>query len=198
MQALVSFVLTALFVAPAGAFGVHTQIALELDPAQTEVEFKLGATLHTVEGAFALKRDHIGFDPDTGKASGELVVDATSGQSGNDSRDRNMHKSVLESDRYPEILFRPDRVAGKVAPQGRSQVQVHGTFTIHGADHEMTVPVDVEIADGRYTAAGHFPIPYVKWGMKNPSTFLLRASDKVDLTVQAVANARVISAFLQR
>lgn len=172
--------------APAGAFGVHTQIVLELDPAQTKVEYKLGATLHTVEGTFALKRGRVDFDPDSGKATGELVVDATSGQSGNDSRDRNMHKSVLESARYPEIVFRPDRVDGKVAPQGKSQVQLHGTFTIHGADHEMTVPVDVEIVDGRYTATAHFQIPFVKWGMKNPSTFLLRVSDKVDLTVHTV------------
>jgi polyisoprenoid-binding protein YceI len=187
MSALRSLVLTALTLAPAGAFGIHTQIALELDPAQTKVEYKLGAMLHTVEGTFTLKRGRIDFDPETGKADGELVVDATSGQSGNDSRDRNMHKTVLESDRYPEIIFRPDHVEGKVASQGRSQVQLHGTFTIHGADHEMTVPVDVEIANGRYSATARFQIPYVKWGMKNPSTFVLRVGDKVELTVQSVA-----------
>jgi polyisoprenoid-binding protein YceI len=171
---------------PAGAFGIHSLIGLELDPAQTTVEYKLGAVPHTVEGTFALKRGRIGIDPESGKASGELVVDAASGQSGNDSRDRNMHKNVLESDRYPEIVFRPDRVEGKVVPQARSQVQLHGTFTFHGADHEMTVPVDIEIANGRYSATAHFQIPYVKWGMKNPSTFVLRVSDKVDLTVHTV------------
>jgi polyisoprenoid-binding protein YceI len=187
MSALRSLVLTALTLAPAGALGIHAQIGLELDPAQTKLEYKLGATLHTVEGTFALKRGRISLDPESGKADGELVVDATSGQSGNDSRDRNMHKTVLESDRYPEIIFRPDHVEGKVASQGRSQVQLHGTFTIHGADHEMTVPVDVEIANGRYSATARFQIPYVKWGMKNPSTFVLRVSDKVELTVQSVA-----------
>jgi polyisoprenoid-binding protein YceI len=192
-------VLIALLLAPAAAFAVAQQVVLELDPAQTKVEYKLGAVLHTVEGTFTLKRGRISFDPDSGKAAGELVVDAASGQSGNDSRDRNMHKNVLESERYPEIVFRPDRVEGKVAPQGRSQVQLHGTFTIHGADHEMTVPVDVEIADGRYTASAHFQIPYVKWGMKNPSTFVLRVSDKVDLTVHTViARSMSLSAFLKR
>ncbi len=194
MSALPSLVLTALMLAPGAAWAAQ-QFSLELDPAQTKVEYKLGATLHTVEGTFALKRGHVAFDPESGKAAGELVVDATSGQSGNDSRDRNMHKSVLESARYPEIIFRPDRVDGKVAPQGRSQVQLHGTFTIHGADHEMTVPVDVEIVDGRYTATAHFQIPFVKWGMKNPSTFLLRVSDKVDLTIHTVAHALINSAF---
>jgi polyisoprenoid-binding protein YceI len=183
MSALPLLALAPLLLAPSAA----QAITLELDPAQTKVEYKLGATLHTVEGTFTLKRGSMSFDPEKGKATGELVVDAASGQSGNDSRDRNMHKNVLESERYPEIIFRPDRVDGKVAPQGRSQVQLHGTFTIHGADHEMTVPVDVEIADGRYTATAHFQIPYVKWGMKNPSTFILRVGDKVDLTVHTVA-----------
>ena len=170
---------------PVSGSAVVQILSLDFDPGQTKVEYKLGATLHNVEGTFALKRGHISYDPDTGKASGEIVVDATSGQSGNESRDRNMHRTVLESERYPEIVFRPDRVEGTIA-QGRSQVQLHGTFTIHGAGHEMTVPVEVESGDGRFAATAHFQIPYVKWGMKSPSTFLLRVSDKVDLTVHAV------------
>lgn len=194
MPALRSIVLTFLLFSPAAAFAAQ-EFTLELDPAQTKVEYALGAVLHTVDGTFTLKHGRISFDPENGKAAGEIVVDAASGQSGNDSRDRNMHKHVLESDRFPEIIFRPDRVEGKVAAQGRSQVQLHGTFTIHGADHEMTVPVDVEIADGRYSATAHFQIPYVKWGMKNPSTFLLRVGDKVDLTVHTVAQTRVTSAL---
>lgn len=194
MSKLPSLVLTALMLAPAFAFAAQG-FTLELDPAQTKVEYTLGALMHTVDGTFALRRGHITVDPESGKASGEVVVDATSGQSGNASRDRNMHKNVLESERYPEIIFHPDRVDGKVAAQGRSQVQLHGTFTMHGADHEMTIPVEVESADGRYTATARFQIPYVKWGLKNPSTFLLRVSDKVDLTVRAVAQARIISAL---
>jgi polyisoprenoid-binding protein YceI len=160
--------------------------SLELDPAQTKVEFTLGATLHTVHGSFQLKRGDLRFDPATGQAEGDLVVDTASGATGNESRDANMHKNILESGRYPEIVFRPDRVEGKVAAEGASKVQLHGTFRIHGADHEMTVPVDVEAAAGKYTATARFQVPYVKWGMKNASTFILRVSDKVDLTVRTV------------
>jgi polyisoprenoid-binding protein YceI len=160
--------------------------SLELDPAQTKVEFTLGATLHTVHGSFQFKRGDLRFDPATGQAGGELVVDTASGATGNDSRDANMHKNILESGRYPEIVFRPDRVEGKVAAEGASKLQLHGTFRIHGADHEMTVPVDVEAASGKYTATARFQVPYVKWGMKNASTFILRVSDKVDLTVRTV------------
>ncbi len=164
-------------------------LSLQFDPAQTKVDFTLGATLHTVHGSFQLKRGEIRFDSATGQAQGELVVDATSGATGSDSRDGNMHKNILESSRYPEIVFRPDRVDGKIAAEGTSQVQLHGMFRIHGADHELTVPVTVETAPGKYDATARFQIPYVKWGMKNASTFILRVSDKVDLTVHTVAHA---------
>ncbi|HUI56983.1 MAG TPA: YceI family protein [Bryobacteraceae bacterium] len=172
----------------AGASTIRGQeTALEIDPAQTRVEFTLGDILHTVHGAFQLKRGNIRFDPSTGRASGELVVDATSGASGNSSRDHRMHSSILESDRYPEIVFRPDHVEGKIAPEGASQVQVHGLFSIHGADHEIVLPADVQGQGGRYTATLHFVIPYVKWGLKNPSTLILRVSDKVEITIHTVA-----------
>jgi polyisoprenoid-binding protein YceI len=126
-------------------------------------------------------------DPATGNASGELVVDAASGDSGSHARDRRMHANVLESGRYPEIVFRPDRVTGKVAPQGKSNVEVHGIFVIHGAEHEMTAPVEITAANGEYSATAHFAIPYVKWGMKNPSTLFLRVSENVEITVQMVS-----------
>src|SRR5689334_20646410 len=100
-----------IFVAVATSlFGQET--ALDLDPAQTHVEFTLGAVLHTVHGTFQLKRAALRYDLATGKASGEIVIDARSGQTGNDSRDKKMHKSILESERYPEIVFLPDRVDG--------------------------------------------------------------------------------------
>jgi polyisoprenoid-binding protein YceI len=164
-------------------------IALECDPAQSKVEFMVGSTLHTVHGSFRLKRGAIQFDPETGKAGGELVVDAASGASGNDARDRRMHKEILQSDRYQEIVFRPDRVEGKVAAEGASKVQLHGIFSIHGTDHEMAVPVEVQAAGGEYTATAHFVVPYIKWGMKNPSSFILRVSGEVELTVHTAARA---------
>ena len=157
-----------------------------IDPAQTRVEFTLGSLLHTVHGDFRLKRGTLRFDPLTGRASGELVVDAASGDSGSPARDKRMHASILESARYPEIAFRPDRVEGMVAPEGRSQVQLHGMFAIHGVEHEVLVPVTVDAGIGQYSVAGTFEVPYVKWGMKNPSSLMLRVNDKVEITIQTV------------
>jgi len=157
------------------------EIVLNPDPATATVQFKLSATLHTVHGSFKLVKGAVSFDPATGKISGEVVVDATSGASGDDGRDRRMHKEILESAKYPEIVFTPDRVDGAVAPQGTSQIQVHGVFRIHGTAHEITLPVEVRMNNGQASAKTNFVIPYVRWGMKNPSSLLLRVGDKVEI-----------------
>jgi polyisoprenoid-binding protein YceI len=162
---------------------------LQFDPAQTTVEFTLSDVLHTVHGTFKLKHGDIRIDAATGAVAGEIVVDATSGDSGSAARDRRMHANILESSRYPEIVFRPDRLEGTIPKQGTAALKIHGMFRIHGADHEITLPADVEAAGGQYTATLHFVVPYVQWGMKNPSTLFLRVSDKVDITVKTVAKA---------
>jgi polyisoprenoid-binding protein YceI len=170
--------LTALAVS-AAAWG--QEIVLNPDPEHTTVQFKLPATLHTVHGSFKLKRGAIHFIPATGKISGEIVVDSASGNSGNDGRDRRMHQEILESAQYPEIVFTPDRVDGVVSPQGASQIQVHGVFRIHGAAHEIAIPVQVQIIHGQASVKTHFTIPYVTWGIKNPSSAFLHVGDKVEI-----------------
>ena len=161
-----------------------------LDPVRTTIEFTLGDVLHTVHGTFKLKSGTIHFDPGTGKASGSVVVDATSGSSGGGERDRRMHKNVLESDRYPEVVFTPDNLSGK--PFGdTAQVQVHGTFRIHGANHQITLPFEVQSTTSQVTAGTQFSVPYVDWGMKNPSTILLKVNKTVEISIHAVGRLSV-------
>jgi len=161
------------------------QLVLHCDPSHTVANFTLGASLHTVHGGFNVKRCEIHFDPSSASISGEVVVDVTTGQTGNDGRDRKMHKDVLESERYPEIKFRPGRVDGKVTPVTTSTVQVHGMFAIHGFEHEITVPVEVKLEGDHWTASAHFPVPYVEWGMKNPSNLFLHVRDTVEAEFKA-------------
>jgi len=172
---------------------VAQEVVLHCDPAQTKADFTLGDPLHTVRGNFHLKSGELHYDAAAQKISGEIVFDATSGQSGNGSRDRKMHKDVLESARYPEISFRPDQVQGSVAPTGTSNVQVHGMFRIHGAEHEITAPAEVTPGADHCDFTSHFPVPYAKWGMKNPSVLFLRVGNSVDLVVHgscSVAGSR--------
>jgi polyisoprenoid-binding protein YceI len=166
------------------------ELQLELDPAKTRADILLSGNFHTVDGSFALKRGAIHYDPATGKASGEVVFDATSGKTGSDGRDKKMHKDVLESARYPEIAFRPDHAEGALTPTGDSTLQVHGMFAIHGAEHEMTLPVQVSLQGDTWTAKTTFQVPYIKWGMKSPNMLFLRVANVVDVQFHAAGNVR--------
>ena len=168
-----------LFAADAGLADVS------LAPAQTQLRWELDGVVHNTHGTFKLKKCHISLDPRTGSASGDVVVDATSGESADSTRDRRMQKEVLESAKYPAIRFVPERVDGKFAPQGTSSLRISGTFEVHGAKHAVTVPAEVKIDGNQVSATVHFEIPYVEWGMKDPSTFLLRVDKKVKIELDA-------------
>jgi len=160
------------------------EIVLGIDPAQSKVRWVLGTTLHTVHGTFAFKNGTFHVDPASGKASGEIAVYATSGDSGNDGRDKKMHKDVLESGKFPDIIFRPDRVEGKIAPQGIFTVQVHGILVLHGSEHELTVPVQAEFAGDHWTGSAKFNVPFIDWGLKNPSNFFFKVNHTVEIELE--------------
>lgn len=159
-------------------------LVFTIDPAQSSMHWTLGSSLHMVHGTFALKRGSLQVDPVTGKASGKIVVDATSGKSGNDGRDKKMHKEVLESGQFGEIIFRPDSVSGKLETQGASTVQIHGILVLHGSEHELTVPAQANVSDGHWTGSAKFGVPFIEWGLKNPSTWLLKVDHSVNIDLE--------------
>lgn len=161
---------------------------ITVDPATTQIQFTLGATMHTVHGNFKLKSGQLHLDSATGHVSGSVVVDATSANTDNASRDKNMHKQVLESAKFPEIVFTPTHVKGAIPKEGSSQVEVSGVIRIHGAEHPVTLTFSVQPgAAGSLQASARFPVPYKSWGLKDPSTFLLHVSDTVNVEVRATA-----------
>jgi hypothetical protein len=170
------------------------EIVLTVDPAQSTVHYMVGSSLHAVHGTFALKRGTLRLDPATGKAAGEIVVDAVSGQSGNDSRDKKMHKEVLESARFTDIIFRPDHVQGTIQPQGASSAQLHGVCVLHGSEHELTASVRAELMSGQWKGTATFSVPYNDWGLKNPGNFMLRVDHTVNVEVQMAGSIQTQAA----
>ncbi len=161
------------------------EVKVQLDAQQTQIHYTVDSTLHTVHGTFKLKHGDLWFDRTSGKAGGSLVVDAASGDSGSGARDGRMHKNVLDSAKYPEVTFVPDRIeGGPVNLNGDSTVRMHGMFTIHGGTHELTMNVKSHIDHDRLTATIDFPVPYTSWGMKNPGNFLLKVKDTVEIEIQ--------------
>lgn len=159
---------------------------VKLDPKASEVSFTLDATMHVVHGTLRLTSGEVRFDPDTGAASGEVKVDARSAETGNARRDKKMHETILESERYPEMVFRLLRIEGRVETTGRSEVKLVGTMSLHGGDHPMTLPASVTADSGTFTADVRFDVPYVEWGMEDPSFMIVRVAKTVAVSVRAV------------
>ena len=179
--AIVALVLLLGARAPADA-----QSTLTLDPERSRVSFSLGATLHTVHGELDLVRGELRFEPSGGAASGEIVVDARSARTGIDARDREMHEKVLESERFPEIALRAERLEVLRRDAASADVRLHGTLEIHGAAHAVAIPAKIRAAaDDRLVVEARFRVPYAEWGMRDVSSFVLRVAKDVEVSVRA-------------
>ena len=162
-----------------------TKVTVHLDTEKTEIHWTLHTTLHTVQGSFRLKGGIMTFDPKSGAAQGEFLVDVGCGESGDKTRDEKMQSEVLESRKYPEAFFHPVKVSGVLKPGGTANLTVEGTLNLHGADHPLTLQTTVQMNGSDAVATTHFIIPYAAWGMKDESRLLLRVDKEVSVDVVA-------------
>ena len=169
---------------PQAAQTATHEIAMTLDPAQSKVHFNVDSTLHMVHGTFALQSGSLQFDPQTGKASGAIVVNAVSGETANNSRDQRMHKEILETWKFAEATFRPMQIDGQVSLAAPSDFKVKGIITLHGTDHELVADVHSEFTGDRWKGTAKFDVPYTKWGIKDPSNFLLKVKPVVSVELE--------------
>jgi polyisoprenoid-binding protein YceI len=155
-------------------------------PDASEVKMTLKTTHELVEGTFHCQSGTIEFDHSTAKMSGSVVVLAGSGKTGNDSRDKKMNKDILLVEKFATVSFEPKSYAGAIAPTGDSTLQVAGVFTILGTPHQISVPMVVHLEGNSATAKAHFVVPYVQWGLKNPSFLIWKADNDVAIDLYLV------------
>ena len=168
------------------------ELQIDLDPEVTSISFRLQATLHSVHGSAALTAGSLRLNTESGDMTGAVMIDATTAETGNKKRDKKMHSKVLATADHPKIVLRTRRLDGELALQGVSDVTLHGAIEILGQSHEIGVPAHIEIAGDHFTASMEFEIPYVGWGLEDPSTFVLRVAKEVQLTVEAAGTVVVI------
>ena len=153
------------------------------DPSASEVKMMLKTNHEIVNGTFHLQSGTIEFDRTTQKMSGTVIVGAATGKTGNDSRDKKMNKDVLKVDQYATVTFAPTTFNGTLAPKGDSTIQVSGIFTLLGSPHQVTIPMQVHIDGGKASATAQFTVPYVQWGLKNPSFLMWKAENDVAIAL---------------
>jgi polyisoprenoid-binding protein YceI len=167
------------FAVVSASSAIAQQQNLIIDPAASKVEMTLNTTHEVVHGAFHIQSGSIEFDRSAPSMSGSVVVLAGSGTTGNESRDKRMNKEILQVDRYATVSFEPKSYTGAIAPSGDSTIQVTGIFTLLGTPHEINIPMVVHLDSATTTAKAHFPVPYIQWGLKDPSLLFWRADKEV-------------------
>ena len=175
----IAVVALSLFVASARA-----EEHFRVDAATSEVHFALGASDGPVHGAFHVTSGEFTLDPQSGAMTGTVSVDASSGRSGNDGRDKKMTSAQLKAQTYPVVTFAPAKFSGQVKDSGDSTGDVEGSFTLIGQAHPITVPMAVHMEGDRFTATGSFTIPYVGWGVKDPSWFVMKVDKEVKIELK--------------
>lgn len=175
MKSFAAFALTALL-APL-AFAQHRTFTVNPDASQ--VKITLNTTHEIVNGTFHIQSGSIQFDRTTPNMAGSVVVLAASGKTGNGSRDKKMNNDILKVDQHATVSFEPRTYTGALAPSGDSTLQVTGIFTLLGTPHQITIPMQVHMDGATATAKSHFMIPYVQWGLKNPSFLIWKADNDV-------------------
>jgi len=98
-------------------------------------------------------------------------------------RDGEMKDSILEVERYPEITFTPQQAESQSASRGEFPATIRGILTLHGKPHEITLSMMVQSSGDRFTATTRFAVPYVAWGLENPSILVFRCADTVYVDV---------------
>ena len=175
MKSLAALALTCLF----GPAALAQHQTFVVNPDGSEVKMTLNTTHEVVIGSFHVQSGSIEFDRSNSKMSGSVVVLAGSGKTGNDSRDKKMYRDVLQIEQHATISFEPKTYAGTIASSGDSNLKVSGNFILLGTPHEITVPMLVHLDGTNATVKAHFVVPYVQWGLKNPSFLIWKAEDDV-------------------
>jgi YceI-like domain len=160
--------------------------AFAVNPDASEIKMTLNTTHEVVNGTFHIQSGSIEFDRGNRKMSGSVTVLAGSGKTGNGSRDKKMTKDILKVDQYTTVSFAPETYTGAIAPSGDSTIQVSGVFSLLGKPHDLTVPMQIHMAGSKATARAHFVVPYVEWGLKNPSFMFWKAENDVAIDLNLV------------
>ena len=177
------------------ASGATPTYKIALDPDRTEVTFSLGALFHTVQGHGTPLATTLEFVPGEDLLTGAVILPAAGLTTDNQRRDRRMQGHVLQSEAHGDIILTLERAYGPFDPETGGDLQVEGSLQLLGASHPVSFPLEITILldeEGQFRAKGAFMVPYVLWGLKDPSMVFLRVDKEVRVSFSAAGSISAI------
>lgn len=169
------------------------QVGYRVDPAGAEAGFDVRATGHTVHGKTTgvSGEVHVIDEPRGGKAlSGRIEIAAASLDTANGRRDQTMRTKCLAVDRFPSIVFVPERFVPAAAPPAAGPVPgtLSGMLTIRDITKPVVMTASLEPKGTHIVVAGTFDVPWLEFGIPDPSFFIV--------TLDKVAHAHFKAEFV--
>ena len=159
----------------------------------TRVEFESRAPLETFHGRTDQASGHVILDP---AALGDsiqvvVVVDMASLDTGINKRNQDMRENHLETDRFPTATFRGGRLVGDhptvLPPDESVDLEVEGTFTLHGVGREVRWPVTLTYsahgARPSIRVTSQFPVTLADHEIKRPRFLFMKLGETQQVTV---------------
>jgi polyisoprenoid-binding protein YceI len=99
-----------------------------------------------------------------------------------------MRNDVLETARYPDIVFQSTGASATRLEEGKYQAKITGNLTLHGTTHTVTVNARLDFGTDEFHAVGEFPIRQSQFGIKPVSVAggTIKVKDEVKLSFDIV------------
>jgi polyisoprenoid-binding protein YceI len=103
---------------------------------------------------------------------------------------KELREIVLETAKYPEIVFKSTDIAVRALTGGQFEAKVGGDLTLHGVTRHIRIPATVTLSGGDLRARGEFTIDRGDYNVKATSAVhgLVRVRDKLKFTFDIVAH----------
>jgi polyisoprenoid-binding protein YceI len=103
-----------------------------------------------------------------------------------------MNQDVLETSRYPEMVFESSNVSASKAGDGQFLVNMLGTLTLHGVSNSQPVAAQISITGDMLRAHGDFTVLQSAYGIKPISVAggALKVKDELKCTFDIVARKK--------
>jgi len=104
-----------------------------------------------------------------------------------------MNQDVLETSRYPEIVFESSKISASKAADDQFFVNMVGTLTLHGVSNSQPVAAQISLTGDMLRAHGEFTVLQSAYGIKPISVAggALKVKDELKCSFDVVARKKV-------
>jgi polyisoprenoid-binding protein YceI len=104
--------------------------------------------------------------------------------------ERQMREDVLETDRYPEIVFESTSVSADKITGGQYRARITGDLSLRGVTRTCVINAQVMAGEDILRAHGEFPLRQTEFGIKPVSAAggTIKLKDELKFTFDIVAN----------